>query len=96
MNLASGRVGRGVEFQEYRPEWAEAYWAESGRIRRALGGDVSAIGHTRSTAVPSLLAKPIIHLAARSDSRGAPFLLARAFAPVDSVRHDRGPKNHAV
>lgn len=91
-----GSVGSEGGPAEYRPEWAEPYRVEAGRIRRALEGDVDAIEHIGSTAVPSLLTKPIIHLAARSNSRVGPFSLARGFAPLDSVRHDRGAKNHAV
>jgi GrpB-like predicted nucleotidyltransferase (UPF0157 family) len=42
--------------------WAECYQAESAAIRAALGDYVSGIEHFGSTAVPGLIAKPIVDI----------------------------------
>jgi GrpB-like predicted nucleotidyltransferase (UPF0157 family) len=43
--------------------WAEAYLAESARIRSALGRIALDIQHVGSTAIPGIMAKPIIDIA---------------------------------
>jgi GrpB-like predicted nucleotidyltransferase (UPF0157 family) len=46
------------------PSWSTWFDAEAGRIRRALHGIVLRVEHVGSTAVPGLLAKPIIDIGA--------------------------------
>jgi GrpB-like predicted nucleotidyltransferase (UPF0157 family) len=48
---------------EYDPRWTEMYAAEAERVQAALpAGLVSAIEHFGSTAIPGLVAKPIIDI----------------------------------
>jgi GrpB-like predicted nucleotidyltransferase (UPF0157 family) len=51
-----------VEVVPYDGRWAESYWVETAAIRAALGDYVSRIEHFGSTAVPGLIAKPIIDI----------------------------------
>ena len=44
------------------PSWKKKYADESGRIQVALGQNVVAIHHIGSTAVPNILAKPVIDI----------------------------------
>lgn len=55
----------------YTPEWAEHFAAEALRIRVALGPLVAQIEHIGSTAVPGLLAKPIIDIGLAADSESS-------------------------
>jgi GrpB-like predicted nucleotidyltransferase (UPF0157 family) len=45
---------------DYNPQWPELFKREAERIRNALGDRALRIEHTGSTAVPGLVAKPII------------------------------------
>jgi GrpB-like predicted nucleotidyltransferase (UPF0157 family) len=54
----SGRI----ELRDYDPAWPLWYEREEARIRSALGDRVIRIEHVGSTAVPGLLAKPIIDI----------------------------------
>lgn len=45
---------------DYNPQWPELFKRETERIRTALGDRALRIEHTGSTAVPGLVAKPII------------------------------------
>lgn len=51
-----------VAVVEHDPEWAQAYLREAGRVRAVLGPLAVAVEHIGSTAVPGLVAKPIIDL----------------------------------
>lgn len=51
-----------VEVVPHDSRWAESYQAESKAIRAALGDYVLGIEHFGSTAVPGLIAKPIIDI----------------------------------
>jgi GrpB-like predicted nucleotidyltransferase (UPF0157 family) len=53
-------MGAAVEIAEYDPVWPEAYERERAAIADALGGNLLAIEHVGSTAVPGLGAKPIV------------------------------------
>ncbi|MEO1619836.1 MAG: GrpB family protein [Cyanobacteria bacterium J06632_3] len=53
---------RTVEVVPHRPEWRDAFEAESKRIAEALGDNVVEIHHIGSTAIPRIYAKPIIDL----------------------------------
>jgi len=46
----------------YRPEWAQAFLEERGRLQQALQGIPSQIEHIGGTAVPGLSAKPILDI----------------------------------
>lgn len=85
-----------IELQEHRPEWAESYRAAAAAVMAALPGQLDAIEHIGSTAVPSLLAKPIIDLAARAVAGADPRLLDGPLSGLGYERHVAGPKNHAV
>lgn len=45
---------------DYNPQWPEMFKREADRIRTALGDRALRIEHTGSTAVPGVVAKPII------------------------------------
>jgi GrpB-like predicted nucleotidyltransferase (UPF0157 family) len=47
---------------DYDPKWPELFGREAVRIRAALGRRALRIEHTGSTAVPGLVAKPIIDM----------------------------------
>lgn len=51
-----------IRLVEYDSEWPHEYEQEAKRIRTALGQDALRIEHVGSTAVPGLLAKPIIDI----------------------------------
>jgi GrpB-like predicted nucleotidyltransferase (UPF0157 family) len=53
---------RDMSVVDYDPSWPEAYEAETGRIRRILGGEIVRAHHIGSTAVPGLAAKPVIDI----------------------------------
>jgi GrpB-like predicted nucleotidyltransferase (UPF0157 family) len=67
---------RNVEVVPHDPRWRDAFAAEATHIGAALGGNVVAIHHVGSTAIPGIYAKPIIDLLievadiARVDARG--------------------------
>lgn len=65
-------------------------------IAAALGGRVDAIEDIGSTAVPGLLAKPIIDMAARAVEGADPFAMGAALGDLGFALHTSGPKNHAV
>lgn len=47
---------------EHDPRWADAFAREAARIREALGATVVALHHIGSTAIPGLVAKPVIDM----------------------------------
>jgi GrpB-like predicted nucleotidyltransferase (UPF0157 family) len=57
-----GANARLVELVSHRPEWATLFRGEAERIVRACGGLVATIEHIGSTAVPGLIAKPILDM----------------------------------
>jgi GrpB-like predicted nucleotidyltransferase (UPF0157 family) len=63
-------------------EWSAAAERLIDAIRRALGRDVAAVEHIGSTAVPDLLAKPIVDLAARLAASASE---ARAVARLEAA-----------
>lgn len=52
-----------VDLQPHSPAWADDYRREAARLAVALGPRVDAFEHVGSTAVPDLVAKPIIDVA---------------------------------
>ncbi|MDF7815899.1 GrpB family protein [Hymenobacter sp. YC55] len=52
----------GVELVPYDPRWSQAYAQEALALHHALGDTVLAIHHVGSTAIPGILAKPIIDI----------------------------------
>jgi len=52
-----------VHVVPYRPEWAQAFLEERGRLHDVLQGVACQIEHVGSTAVPGLAAKPILDIA---------------------------------
>ena len=74
---AERRADELITIHDYDPRWPELFAAEKADIARALG-DVIAIEHMGSTAVPGLEAKPIVdviacvaHLALTADQKAA-------------------------
>lgn len=57
-----------VDLQPHSPAWADDYRREAARLAVALGTRVDAFEHVGSTAVPDLVAKPIIDVAARTSA----------------------------
>lgn len=80
----------------HRPGWADEFRAESARLRATLGDHVTELEHIGSTAVPGLVAKPILDLAARAAPGADPFGLVDHVAPLGYGRILRGPTNHGV
>ncbi len=54
------------------PEWAGLYDEEAGRVESAFGGRCAGVEHIGSTAVPDLLAKPIVDILVAGAHGGAP------------------------
>jgi len=54
--------GSVVELREYDDEWPKKFDRAAARIRSALGERVISLEHIGSTAVPGLIAKPIIDI----------------------------------
>jgi GrpB-like predicted nucleotidyltransferase (UPF0157 family) len=55
-------VARSVRLVPYDPAWPASYESEAARIRGALGPVAVRVEHVGSTAVPELLAKPVIDI----------------------------------
>ena len=51
-----------VRVVKYNPDWMQEFNAESKALQRQLGGVINHIHHIGSTAVPGLMAKPIIDI----------------------------------
>jgi GrpB-like predicted nucleotidyltransferase (UPF0157 family) len=52
-----------VRLHEYTPLWSELFRIEAAELREALGPSALEIEHVGSTAVPGLVAKPILDIA---------------------------------
>jgi len=52
-----------VRLREYTPRWAELYTIEAAELRAALGALALDVQHVGSTAVPGLVAKPVLDIA---------------------------------
>jgi GrpB-like predicted nucleotidyltransferase (UPF0157 family) len=52
-----------VRLREYTPLWPELFRIEAEQLREALGALAVAVEHVGSTAVPGLIAKPILDIA---------------------------------
>ncbi|MGN8026736.1 GrpB family protein [Microbacterium sp. 22242] len=85
-----------IDLQPHHPEWAHAFRREASMLRALLAGRIDAVEHIGSTAIPALLAKPIIDLAARAASATDPFALGPPLADSGYRPHTDGPKSHAV
>jgi GrpB-like predicted nucleotidyltransferase (UPF0157 family) len=60
MATVTERPAGPIELCDHDPEWAARFREQAVRIRDALGARASRIEHVGSTAVPDLIAKPII------------------------------------
>lgn len=85
-----------VYLMAHQAGWAEAYRREAVRVKAALAHRIDAIEHIGSTAVPTLMAKPIIDMAARVAPAEDPFALGEPLRALGYVPHTGGPRNHAV
>jgi GrpB-like predicted nucleotidyltransferase (UPF0157 family) len=63
-----------VRLAPYEPEWARLYEAERARLQAAVGEHVLDIQHVGSTAIPGIVAKPILDIAAAVRSFEAAFV----------------------
>jgi GrpB-like predicted nucleotidyltransferase (UPF0157 family) len=61
--VALGLAPGSVRLQEHDETWSVAFAAERERLNAALAGHGCVVEHIGSTAVPSLLAKPILDIA---------------------------------
>jgi len=85
-----------VELVEHQASWAAEYGREARRLRGALGDEIDALEHIGSTAVPGLLAKPVIDLAARASTGCTSSAAAAALNGLGYEQHRSGPQNHDV
>src|ERR1700743_2413857 len=51
-----------VELHPHSPLWAEMAAEETTRLKQALGRELVAVHHIGSTAIPGILAKPVVDL----------------------------------
>jgi GrpB-like predicted nucleotidyltransferase (UPF0157 family) len=73
-----GLDSRTVKLVEHDPKWAEHFGHEKQLLSKALGNKVLDIHHIGSTAIPGILAKPIIDMLAA----------VKALPDVESFRQD--------
>jgi len=66
--MALGLKRGTVELVEYNPEWAELYLVEKAELERELGDELLGVEHVGSTAIPGMLAKPILDVAVAVNS----------------------------
>lgn len=59
-----------VGVEPHNPRWAGLYLAESRRLVQVLGSSIIAIHHVGSTAIPGILAKPIIDILVEATDLG--------------------------
>ena len=52
-----------VRLVPYRPEWAALYEQEKARVMEAIGTHVLDVQHVGSTAIPGIVAKPVLDIA---------------------------------
>ncbi|MEM8783341.1 MAG: GrpB family protein [Planctomycetota bacterium] len=57
-----------VRVMPHRAEWADGFAAEAARLRGALGPCCVAVHHVGSTAIPGIVAKPILDLLVEADA----------------------------
>lgn len=62
MNDTIGLKRGAVVLKKHHKEWSAAFDAEKANLEKLLGDIVLDIQHTGSTAVPGLLAKPLIDM----------------------------------
>jgi GrpB-like predicted nucleotidyltransferase (UPF0157 family) len=82
-----------IEVVPYDPAWPEQFLHESQRLRQALGHLCLAIEHIGSTAVPNLVAKPVIDMMGAVSSLT---LLDRAIQQVIELGYETVPVLDAV
>ena len=58
--MSGGRVSREIQVVDYDSQWPERFAEVGLRLRTALGDVATRIDHIGSTAVPGLVAKPVI------------------------------------
>jgi GrpB-like predicted nucleotidyltransferase (UPF0157 family) len=62
VELIGGKEKREIRLVAYDPAWAVRFAAEKRRIEAALGSVAQRVDHIGSTAVPGLMAKPIVDI----------------------------------
>jgi GrpB-like predicted nucleotidyltransferase (UPF0157 family) len=77
-----GLEARAVRLVEPDEAWPRLFDAEATRLAEALGPLARAIEHYGSTAVPGLLAKPILDLLVGTDAFGDPAPFVTRLAPI--------------
>ena len=79
-----------IRLDPYNPAWAECFRLEAKRLRERLRQRIGQIEHIGSTAVPELIAKPIIDLMASVDN----FEEARSLVPdIEALGYTHGEKD---
>lgn len=76
---------------EYDPTWPARYEETVAELRPAFGDTVEEFEHIGSTAVPGLVAKPVIDIAAKAVSLSAIVVCEPALASLGFLRSVDGP-----
>ena len=79
--MSAGRA-RGLELRPHDPAWGALFAREAARLAAALGARALHIEHVGSTAVPGLLAKPVVDVAVAVAS---PADAAACVAPLEAL-----------
>ena len=88
-----GLKRRTVRIVEHKSEWAELFGAEVSILHEHIGDIVSDIQHVGSTAVPGLLAKPILDIAVAVSSREAISQIAERLSKIGYIDRGDGGNN---
>lgn len=78
-------MSKRVVLVPYDPAWPRLFQEEAERITAAIGAHVLRVEHVGSTAVPNLLAKPVIDIAVAVASEAS---ADACIAPLTSLRYE--------
>ena len=79
-----------VRLAPYEPKWAHLYGAERARLQAAVGEHVLDIQHIGSTAIPGIVAKPILDIAIAVRSFEAAHVCV---APIEALGYEYRGEN---
>ena len=103
-------MARKIEVVPYNPDWPRLYSAEAESIAAALGGEMTAIHHIGSTAIPGIKAKPVldflvaVHRIEKVDQHNGS-MIALGYEPRGEygipgrryfIKHTAGTRSHHV
>jgi GrpB-like predicted nucleotidyltransferase (UPF0157 family) len=83
-----------IVLAESDPRWADSFLVEAARIRSGIGGGVVAVHHVGSTAVPGLVAKPILDILLLVEDSSVEDTYAPALQALGYGFHVREPHWH--